>query len=502
MESGTSAPPANALNSRRVGSPPSSFALEKRVVKRDPAVRVPQANPSITMVYIAVDPRASTDEIMSQVHGDLEAGQGGSGHPVELCGRESSSYIRCDVATKAHALGLIRSAQRQTSVALNGQDSMKTMFVEPPSPGTTHDDFHVIVAPIPGSKNGRYHFEPKSGTPILDNLESLSSEYTNEISAALSESLDKASGLYSSLCLRVHLGHFTMNKYKSQSYDIKGFAAMVADSRCSGRLDTCIGDSATVDKAMHLIHARDSPLVPVDNQIPHTDEVVPAYSFHIDTGDNISSTSLIPVKESRKSEDKRMTYQLLWTKVCQKVDKIPEVDITSLGVAKGLDWTIEAKPHVEEGTVPSGLRDYLARAQVVTEGDRTDFHIYPQVILSHTHALAREIESVRIRSVFRYFWTITGYVVKFTIDRHWASIKAMTQGAEPTTTFEVTICGEHWGDQTSKPPEMTVRELWGDNLEGLLCDESGEPDGTAASRVRGLLTTVQDIRNFFSQCLY
>jgi hypothetical protein len=135
--------------------------------------------------------------------------------------------------------------------------------------------------------------------------------------------------------------------------------------------------------------------------------------------------------------------------------------------------------------------------QAMLRGPRNDFRCYPEVRLPENHTLATKLRSVVLKSMYRFSWKGTGYVVQFTINRRWQSIREMNRQAPMDTDFDVTIYAQNWDEDSRVKPGETVGKIWEKDLRGLLCDEGSNATGCALDRVRGLIKTILDIRDFF-----
>ncbi|KAK5628190.1 hypothetical protein RRF57_003905 [Xylaria bambusicola] len=106
--------------------------------------------------------------------------------------------------------------------------------------------------------------------------------------------------------------------------------------------------------------------------------------------------------------------------------------------------------------------------------------------------LATKLSSVTTKSIYRFYWKGSGYVLQFTINRRWQTIRDMNTKARPEIDFDVTIYGEDWDQDSRVQAGETVGKIWGDDFQGLLRDEEGD----ALNRVQGLIRTVLEIRDF------
>jgi hypothetical protein len=113
--------------------------------------------------------------------------------------------------------------------------------------------------------------------------------------------------------------------------------------------------------------------------------------------------------------------------------------------------------------------------------------------------LSSQLNKVAIKSVYRFKYSSTYYVVEFTIRREWENIMAMTDRREPLATFGITVYGEHWGDTRASDVAKTGRG-WGEELEILFSDElaQGSANANGESRVRAFVETINAVRDALS----
>jgi hypothetical protein len=120
----------------------------------------------------------------------------------------------------------------------NHSTNAQPIFVEPP-PNCTTSDFRIVVdVTVAGAiKFARHHLEILSD--MADSaLQVAPDRYMHGFSEALCKALEKASGLYSSLTLRIHLGHYLLQNYKPGKFTFSDFEVMVRNPRATGHLDT------------------------------------------------------------------------------------------------------------------------------------------------------------------------------------------------------------------------------------------------------------------------
>jgi hypothetical protein len=129
-------------------------------------------------------------------------------------------------------------------------------------------------------------------------------------------------------------------------------------------------------------------------------------------------------------------------------------------------------------------------------GAREDYHSYPVVGLTSEgyDILHQRLKSVVMKSRYKFSWKGSGYMVQLTINRRWKDLYDMVQAPPEDVDFELSVYGENWDQDSKVRAGETVGKIWGNDLEGLLLDESTK---TAFGRVQGLVRTMRDIRDFF-----
>ncbi|KAI3331885.1 hypothetical protein HD806DRAFT_529658 [Xylariaceae sp. AK1471] len=473
-----------------------------RVKKKEKSLAKALAKPTPAVaIFIVPGHPDEVDGVIKQVYRDLKDGNKGAN--IELRGSGTSQYIRIEAPTEEDAQTLIRTAQQQAEIHLSDRSAeSNTIFVEPPMSCTT-TDFRVVVYVDAATKRARHRLEvmPGMGNSALQ----VSSEKDNhDVSGALCEALQKASSLYSSLALRIHLGHYQMERYKAGTHTLKEFETMVTDRRATGRLDTRLGNAPTVgtdglsvEAIIGLIQAADSSLVPMDNQTPTAAEVTPTYVLEAWHNGDRYETQLEVTKKQQNPTEGRLGFKLLRANVIPQDVQSPRFEITSISVGRKLDWKITAIPGDEELRAPLAVQECLETAEAEMQGSRGDFRCYPVVRLTRKHALAEKLKSVAMKSVYRFSWKATGYVVQFTINRRWESVAEMAQEPPHDTDFDLSIYDENWDQDSRVQFGQTLANIWRNDLGGLLRNEAGDATGSALSRVQGLVKTVLNIRVFF-----
>ena len=139
------------------------------------------------------------------------------------------------------------------------------------------------------------------------------------------------------------------------------------------------------------------------------------------------------------------------------------------------------------------MKQYLEeKGGAELQGSRNNFQVYPRIRLPGNVPIASKLKAVTTKSVYRFYWKGSGYVVQFSINRRWQTIRDMNRKNPVETDCDVTIYGETWDEDSRVQAGGTVGKIWGDDLHGLLRDEEGEE----LSRVHGLIKKAMEVREF------
>ncbi|KAI0526089.1 hypothetical protein F5B22DRAFT_642250 [Xylaria bambusicola] len=427
--------------------------------------------------------------VIKAVHDDLK--EGNKEATIEF--RETTvPYIRIEAPTEEDALALVATAQRMAAAHISGHSANdKVIFVEPPTiPGAS--DFRISLDIIGDTKRARGVLQSMSDTS--GSASGLSSDKSNQtFSKDLCEALEKASGLYRSLVLRISLGCYLLDTYKTGEFTLEKFESMVTHPRARGQLDRRMGKAPTnltIEAVLDRIRGPDSPCVPMDNQTATSADVIPIYVLECCHDDDRYETELETMK---KKPNQPLRFSLVRTRIIPQSAQVSKFEAISLGIAnRKLDWKIEVLPGDQKKGASQAVKQYLEKGSAELQGLCSDFCTYPTIRLPAGVPLATKLNSVTIKNIYRFFWKGSGYVLQFTINRRWQTIRDMNMKARPETDFDVTMYGEDWDQDSRVHAGETVGKIWGDDLQGLLRDEEGD----ALNRVQGLVHTISEIRDF------
>ncbi|KAI0443287.1 hypothetical protein F4803DRAFT_550217 [Xylaria telfairii] len=432
--------------------------------------------------------------VIKAVYNDLKDGNKDAN--IEF--RETTvPYIRVHAPTEKDALALIRTAQRLAIAHLSGDSTeAKAIFVEPPMNCMT-TNFEIDVHVFDTTKYARHTLERIPGTLDMVRTPSLG-RYKRELSQSLCESFEKASNLHTSLSLKIYLGCYLLHTYKTGKFTLEQFETIVKHPRATGKLNTCLGkapfaEGLNIGATLSLIQAASSPCIPLDNQTATSADVTPTYVLEIWHGNDCYEAELDISRAKQDPANERPTYTVARTKMIPQSAQVPRFEATSLSIGRKLDWKIAAMPGDEKVSVSLAVKQYLESGNAVMQGRPNDFHCYPKVRLPEKCALADKLKSAVMKSIYRFSWGRTGYIVEFTINRRWKSIREMNRQAPMETDFNITVYADNWDQDSRVQAGETVGKIWGADLQGLLRDEAGD----RLNRVQGLIKTILDICDFF-----
>ncbi|KAI2626166.1 hypothetical protein GGS21DRAFT_493372 [Xylaria nigripes] len=438
--------------------------------------------------------------VIQAVYMDLKEGN----MDANIVMRETPTpYIRVECPTQEDASALIHMAQKLAAAHLSGDPAdAKTIFVEPPA-SYGADTFQIVLDVDSATKQARPNLETMPGTPSSATQVS-SNRYMLECSTALCEALEKASCLHNSLIVRIHLGIYRLQTYKVGKFSLEQFGNMVRSPRAMGQLDTRLGkaqsaESLSVDAAMRLIHASGSPCFPIDNQAETSAQVTPVYILETWHNNDCFETELETTRKRKEAvTEGPLKFKLVRTTMIPEGAQVPSFEVTGISVVGNLDWNIVAIPGNDKVRTSAAVKQYLKMGHAEIHDARQNYRSYPAVSLPNNHQMALKFKSVAIKSIYRYKWKQTGYVVQFTINRRWQSIREMSQNrAKVDTDFDVTVYADHWDRDSRAEAGRAVARLWGDDLQGLLPGETGDATNGAISRAQGLIKIIMDVRDFF-----
>lgn len=154
------------------------------------------------------------------------------------------------------------------------------------------------------------------------------------------------------------------------------------------------------------------------------------------------------------------------------------------------DWDMEvSQANNAINTNTTAIDQFLALATVRMQG--CDFDCFPKISLMRNDPVGRALQNITVKSLYRYRWKATDYMVEITISRRWASMATM--GRPPKVEFSITMYGEHW-DQLSQGSTLAAGDVWGDQLD-LLFNDGDDATATGQDRTRQFVGIVQELQD-------
>ncbi|CAJ2513370.1 Uu.00g014890.m01.CDS01 [Anthostomella pinea] len=406
------------------------------------------------------------------------------------------SYLRIAAPTKADADELIETTRLQVEDLIADRPNLtKGLFVEPPS--ATGPDFVIVLDATSGG--ARHRLELRDGTRPNVRLEELAAEHEKALSSTLFDALNKAGRLRAALNLKIHLGHYMLQRYQKTipAFQFEQFEAMVKNSRASGRLRTHIGDEALAGAMLRVIRAPHSPFLPTDNQTPSAADVAPQYAFEACSEEVRFETELEPTHASHASGGDGVRYRMVRTRAFPLNATISELDITNISMGSKLDWKVEAVAEDRDEKKFHGVNAYFQSGKIHMQGPHGGCNAYPRIWLACDSAMAGYFKSATVKSVYRFNWKETAYIVELAINRQWDGIRSMVANKPPTVDFGLSVYGEAWDEEMQLLGGRSASHVWGKDLKGLFAAEGNSQTGEGVGRVRGFLQTVRNIRDAF-----
>ncbi|KAJ8127659.1 hypothetical protein O1611_g5978 [Lasiodiplodia mahajangana] len=492
--------PLNAL-----ASPIFALVQQARELKQNRIVNAENlaSQPYAIANFLVVGEPSAVKGVIKAVYQDLK--DGNKDARIEYH-ETKAPYIRIEAPSEEDVLVLLRTAQRLAAAYLSGCSvEPKAIFVEPPISLTS--DFKISVDAVNATERVRPTIETLVDRPPIAPEPSLD-KYRDDFSGNLHNAFEKVSSLCASLAIRVHLGQYFLQTYRQGKFTVEEFEAMVKNPRATGELDTCLagavtGEELNIEAAMRLIQAANSPCLPMDNQTPTPGQVHPSYVLECWHDNNRYETELDIYRGKKGGGNEPTRLIFARTKLVPQSAQAPKFEVISISLgrqaisARKLDLRVVATAGDENLRASEPVKKYFEMGQAVLQGSRDDFRCYPVVHLPENHAHTNKFKSVALKSIYRFSWKRTGYVVQFTVNRRWESIRQMNRKAQPDTDFDIVIYADNWDQDSRTQPGGTVSKIWGEDLRGLLRDEDGDATGSALSRVQGLIKRILEIRDFF-----
>ncbi|KAI5920763.1 hypothetical protein F4810DRAFT_713132 [Camillea tinctor] len=419
---------------------------------------------------------------------------------VELHNTPAGSYLHIIAPTRKDAYELVETAQmRVHDLTTDQPHQSQSLFVEPPSNMKTGYQIELDLDDV--TREARPCLKLRDDIKPNLRQDEDTREYTEQISRTLVKTLKREGRFHTSLTIRTHLGHYVLKRYPrgTRSFDYKGFETMMKNPRATGSFNTQLGDAKLAKTTLNFIRKDNGPFIPIDSQTSSAAHVMPDYIFEACSEDSRFAANLAMMNNSKHSTEfnkgTTIHYQMSQARIYPLSGKTPELRVTNVSLERNLDWKLEAISEDLDNKKSSSVHRYLQTAKILQKDPHNGFDAYPEISLSSHHAMAAFFKAVAIKSVYRFDWKSTGYIVEIAINRRWNSIEDMTTREEPNIDFNLSIYGESWDDDIQMAKDGAAGNLWGEDLQFLFGDGDCDAEGGLIGKVREFLTIIHDICN-------
>ncbi|KAI0839019.1 hypothetical protein F5Y06DRAFT_303563 [Hypoxylon sp. FL0890] len=409
-------------------------------------------------------------------------------YKFELRQAGQGSYLR--ITAPAKNIPELVCAAQDAADELISDEAVRVSGIYQEPPARVNPSSRVVLVTEPGQVRPRLQLGQGADT-MLELPESFQ-EYATKLNDRVYRGLKKAGRLPLALTLRVQLGYCMLRSYPQgrEVYEYRDFHAMIKNPRASAWLKTSIGNEFIARRVLDFVRNDvRSPFLPTTNQVTSSADVLPEYAFEAHS--QLAKFNAPIIDKSRRGRG-NAAYQLSSVTASGTDSNFTDLDIVSLSVGKNLDWKLEATNEERDTKAFPNIIRYLERAKVDLRGlDRPhNFDVYPRVKLPTNNPVAASLKDVAVKTVYRFKWRTTPYVVQITVNHRWESISAMCAEKMPTIDLGVSIFGEDWDSE-----DDVAGIVWGDELQYLLEGGNGGTAPKGIDRVANFLQTIRDIRN-------
>ncbi|RYP67026.1 hypothetical protein DL769_005867 [Monosporascus sp. CRB-8-3] len=441
---------------------------------------------SVVANLIVTGIKGPSVDILEAIHKELARIAEGS--TIELRGSAPKAFVRIETNCERSSLALIERARDLTNELLSDKSATASILFQEPL--GVQSNAHVILD-VQGSGA-----RPRLDRPLgrLQKSDE-SSAFVMEVGRAMYQGLKKVARQGSDLTLRVHFGHFILQSYPRgrTCLEYERFRAMMDSPRATGRLVTEMADIDLSRNILAMIQQSDGPLLPTDNQTPSAADVVPEHMVEAHWEQGRLQADIVTMHDAQTPPKGSPRYQLNRVRTFRVKPILSEFNLTALSIGRKFDWNMEAYRDEEVDKTITGADQYFMSATIRMQCRGSEAH--PHIILNANHELAKVFRDVATRSVYRFRWRTTPYIVEIAINRRWESIPAMRQ--PPKVDFGIAMYGENW-DRRSQRGTRTAGNVWGDELNLLFGDEDGLAED-AEGRVCRFVTVVREVQDIFEK---
>ncbi|KAI1214015.1 uncharacterized protein F4807DRAFT_449432 [Annulohypoxylon truncatum] len=427
--------------------------------------------------------------VTEAVHKELTRANGG--HGLEIRKTQEGSYLRI-IAPSKNIAEVISAAQDVASELISDESTRGPgVFQEPPARISSASQ---VVLDI-NIESGEVRPKLQPGQGAADGVEVAGNfhEYVTKLNDRVCAGLKKAGRLPLSLTLRVHFGFCMLRAYPQgkKVYGYRDFCAMIRNPRASAWLKTTIGDEILARRLLDFIrNDTNGPFLSTGSELGSPADVLPEYAFEASSQ---QTKFVMGIKVRTRGNTRGRASCQLHRATARGADaNFAELDIPNLSLGRNLDWKFEAVNEDKGAKSFPEVDKYLQTANIeLVNVDRPhDLDVYPRVKLEPINPVAAKIKDVAVKTLYRFRWKQTSYVVEVAVNHRWSSISAMTAEKSSTIDVGVSVYGQDWDSE-----DESAGNIWGDELQYLLEAGNGHTASRGIERVDNFIRVIRDIRN-------
>lgn len=126
-----------------------------------------------------------------------------------------------------------------------------------------------------------------------------------------------------------------------------------------------------------------------------------------------------------------------------------------------------------------------AKIELIDWDEPHDPSVYPNVALPFNET-AKKFKNIAVKTIYRFRWKSTSYIVQIAINHRWDSVATMQQ--LPTVDLGISVTADNWNSV-----DGDAGNNWGNELEFLLDGH----EGGGAERANSFIQTIGEIRDCF-----
>ncbi|RYO85271.1 hypothetical protein DL764_009202 [Monosporascus ibericus] len=440
---------------------PLSWALQNH--KRAMSTHHSSRRRSVVANLIVTGIEGPLVDILEAIHKELARTAECS--TIALRGNPPKAFVHIETNSERSSLALVERARNLTDELLSDKSATASILFQEPL-GVQPNARVILDIQGSGAKPRLDH--PLGRVQKSDE----SGAFMKEVSRAMYQGLKKVAQQGSDLILRrtepLHLIFRTL------------MFARVADTGLSRRI-------------LAMIQQSDGPLLPTDNQTPSAADVVPEHMFEAHWAQGRLQADIVTMHDVQNPAKGSPRYMMNRVRTFRGKPTLSKFNLTTLSIGRKFDWNMEASRDEEMDKTITGADQYFASATIRMKRRGSETH--PDITLNAKHELAKVFRNVTTKSVYRFRWRTTPYIVEIAINRRWESISAMRQ--LPKVDFGIAMYGEYW-DRRSQGVAQAAGNAWGDELNPLFGNEDGSAED-AEGRVCRFVTVVQEVQDILEK---